>query len=128
MSSETIDPYVIELPSKEETTLKVKCKGKVIELDLFDFTLLKQGCYSQMNQLGHKDRDVFSDLLIRSLKDKYELDIGKQAFLALLVKINEMEDAIKKKYNQNSESVDSTKQPQDSEIAPVELQDLTVNS
>jgi len=123
-----IQIFEIELPTKEETTLNVKCGGKTVSIDLFDWDVLSQEVRAKTQALGQNDRDTFIDVMVLSIEEKYGISLGKRALAGLLGKIDEMKSNVKKKYGSESESVESSEQPQDSESQPEVLPETTQNN
>lgn len=106
----------IELPSKDETSVLVKSGEVKVEIELFDFNSIRKKCSESINADGLDfDSDLMLIRLQEAIKEKYDLDISKDAVYQLAGTFYLIEEDLKKKYSQNLESVDSTDSDQPSE-------------
>lgn len=100
----------ITLPSRSESTIMVKSGDKTVNLELFDFKMIQEECNTKIKNLGVEfESDTYLVLLQEALTLKYELELSKQAIVALLEVCNELSDDLKKKYSPSSDSQGSTK-------------------
>ena len=123
-----VELFEIELPTKEETTIAVKCAGKVTEIDLYDWDQMMSEVRTKVQELGQTDSSVFVETLLIALENAYGLIIGKRALASLLLKVEEMRDSVKKKYETNSDSAAPSESPQSSSSQPEVLEEKTPES
>ncbi len=120
----------ISLPTLEETSINVKSGDVTVSIDIYDINNMRNDAVAALKTTGITgDRDAFIDLMQKSFHDKYGLKLGKQAVMSLIVKSVEIEDAVKKKFFPDLDSVESTASPQSSEDpAPTQDADQSVNN
>jgi hypothetical protein len=99
----------LSLPKKEETTITVKAGGETVTFDYFDWETVVMDVHKQLKSKGASDdRKAYMDLLADGLNQAFGLDLGRSALIALMSKMNDFGDGLKKKFSDMYELSDST--------------------
>ena len=101
----------LQLPTEDETKVRITLNGQAVEFDLFDFQMIYNDSWTESQQLSGKESDIdlMLDIFTTKLAERFStIKMSKGAAMSLITQCNKLDEDIKKKFSLMSEFSDTT--------------------